>query len=147
MLTNIFNPLGKGTTYVQGKAPWDATKTYWHFTHKDWYPQFTSIIETFWDIQSGDLKWVLVKKTNEIMEVLNGLEPASFTDADFQLPGCTPTASDVEVEARDQLIGRNPLRRLAKEAKRAARQARRAARKAEAASKKIDEALQNMKRQ
>jgi hypothetical protein len=105
-------------------------------------------------MQSGELRWVRMSDTDFVAQIKAGLEAASFTNEDFILTGCNPNlvfGAEKKLpdnnRRRKQPIGRNPLRRLAKEAKRAARQARRAARKAEVASKKIEKALKNKKRQ
>ena len=88
----MFNPLSNVTTYLgEDKAPWDATQTYWSFLHKDnFFGNSSDYLYTYWDKQSGELKWITVSNTKIIVEIKSGLEAASFTDADFLLTGCNP---------------------------------------------------------
>ena len=91
MLENILSPHSERTTYLgEDKAPWDTTQTYWHFRHTDKFLNLTNVIETFWDTKSGELKWVHINDDIYVAQIKNGLEPATFTDDDFKIPGCIP---------------------------------------------------------
>jgi hypothetical protein len=65
IIDSLFDPLSDVTTYLgEDKAPWDATQTYWHFTHKNIILEnFSNFLDTYWDKQSGELKWVSLSNT------------------------------------------------------------------------------------
>ena len=87
----MFNPLSDVTNYLgEAKAPWDATQTYWHFIHKDQFFNNNDFIDTYWDMQSGELRWVRMNDTDFVAQIKSGLEAASFTNEDFILTGCNP---------------------------------------------------------
>jgi hypothetical protein len=69
IIERLFNPLSDVTTYLgEDKAPWDATQTYWHFIHKDnFFGNSSDFLDTYWDKQSGDLKWISVSNTKFVV--------------------------------------------------------------------------------
>ncbi len=92
----------------ESNLPWDITKTYWYFTHSDKALNIDLNVKTFWDMHSGELKWVQIQENDMIIEV-KSLEPASFTDHDFELTGCNPfddnlTASEKKLPSNNSPI-------------------------------------------
>ncbi len=39
-------------------------------------------------MKSGELKWARIDNSTIIYKIKNGLEPTSFNDDDFKVPGC-----------------------------------------------------------
>lgn len=82
VLTELFNPNGKLTTYVgETPAPWDAKTKSWKFnSHYDFVfnnTKQTAQIDTYFAQATQDLKWLHLATMGFAIQ-LNGLQPATF---------------------------------------------------------------------
>jgi hypothetical protein len=86
------------TTYLgEISPPWDRLTPSYKFSSQEQVDNITYSAETYFEKASKALKWVSyrdndVNKQFVIALGKNGLIPATFSDSDFKLQGCSPTA-------------------------------------------------------
>ena len=88
------------TRYLgQISAPWDKSSPTHKFISKDTVNGNVFEGETYYEQSTMALKWISFLQTETKKHFVvglsqGGLQPATFTDADFELVGCSPDVSD-----------------------------------------------------
>jgi hypothetical protein len=143
-------------------APWDQLTPSYKFTSKDTVFNQDYRMESYFEQATKGLKWISyvdsdTKKQFVVSFGKTGLSPATFTDADFKLTGCSPQIALNQLKLRESPPESEPVpptpvdaveeaKQAAQEARTASKKAKEAAKEAKRAAKRAIRAVKNLKR-
>jgi hypothetical protein len=84
-------------------APWDQSSRSHKYVTNETIHDFEIQGDTYYDQDTLALKWLSYKEFVVAIDK-NGIQPTTFTDADFKLPGCNSQIAEAQVVARQSAI-------------------------------------------
>jgi hypothetical protein len=106
-IAKVNDKSSKVTKYLgQIYAPWDKSSPTHKFTSRDTVNDHDLEAETYYEQSNMALKWISFLQTDTKKHFVvgiakGGLQPTTFTDADFELVGCALGDSDDDTEDAD----------------------------------------------